>query len=305
MYKAKILILVMVFFMVFGVVQANAQNLIEDMGRVLRVENDGQGYVKIRLIIESSSIGYNEIILTVDDKTEILDTDNQEMAAADIEPGMQIRAFYGPAVTRSMPPQSYAARIITIPENTVSPKFVFSTEGAEFVAQFLGKTVKLTLPDNRIIVLPIAISASGARYSDGETTFWNKGEEATIDIEGKTYFCRVTDKYSKAWVTAAESGINFRAIGQEPGWILEISDDKQINLVTNYGEERIEALIYKSIGDSNSGTKIYYAETAEQDLIVIAQRKPYADIMSGEIFPYTVTIIRGSDVYRGGGRELR
>lgn len=35
------------------------------------------------------------------------------------------------------------------------------------------------LEGEQAIRLPIAISASGARYSDGSTTFWVKGSEAT------------------------------------------------------------------------------------------------------------------------------
>jgi putative lipoprotein len=32
--------------------------------------------------------------------------------------------------------------------------------------------------------LPQVISGSGARYSDGETTFWIKGDDAYMEING-------------------------------------------------------------------------------------------------------------------------
>lgn len=48
-------------------------------------------------------------------------------------------------------------------------------------------TVTFTLPDETI-TLPRAISGSGARYSDGTTTFWNNGDEALIEISGQTVY---------------------------------------------------------------------------------------------------------------------
>lgn len=48
-------------------------------------------------------------------------------------------------------------------------------------------TVTFTLLDETI-TLPRAISGSGARYSDGTTTFWNNGDEALIEINGETVY---------------------------------------------------------------------------------------------------------------------
>jgi len=38
--------------------------------------------------------------------------------------------------------------------------------------------------------LPIAPSGSGAKYSDGHTTFWTKGDEAMFELDGKTLNCK-------------------------------------------------------------------------------------------------------------------
>ena len=46
----------------------------------------------------------------------------------------------------------------------------------EFVnVQFAGRDLRL----------PKTISASGARYSDGKTTFWNKGRSALMEVNDK------------------------------------------------------------------------------------------------------------------------
>ena len=58
-------------------------------------------------------------------------------------------------------------------------------DGTSIPAVFdnVAGNVTITLPDGEL-TLPQVISASGARYSDDTTTFWNKGNEATIEVDG-------------------------------------------------------------------------------------------------------------------------
>ena len=44
--------------------------------------------------------------------------------------------------------------------------------------------VVVILPGQEAQTLPIIEAASGARYSDGTTTFWNKGNEALVEMDG-------------------------------------------------------------------------------------------------------------------------
>ena len=50
-----------------------------------------------------------------------------------------------------------------------------------------AQTVTVALPDGTV-TLPRAESASGARYSDGTTTFWNKGDEALVEVNGEIVY---------------------------------------------------------------------------------------------------------------------
>jgi membrane-bound inhibitor of C-type lysozyme len=54
--------------------------------------------------------------------------------------------------------------------------------------------VLLTL-DGKPIRLPRDVAASGARYSNGKTTVWLKGNEAFIEMDGKIIIknCRIQD----------------------------------------------------------------------------------------------------------------
>ena len=46
-------------------------------------------------------------------------------------------------------------------------------------------TLEVTLPDGRVVTLPQADSASGAKYSNGAVTFWSKGNTALVEEGGE------------------------------------------------------------------------------------------------------------------------
>lgn len=61
-----------------------------------------------------------------------------------------------------------------------------------FTVQFKGDTAVVTLP-GRTVRLPQVVSGSGARYSDGDITFWNKGNTARLELGDRTYdACRTS-----------------------------------------------------------------------------------------------------------------
>jgi membrane-bound inhibitor of C-type lysozyme len=87
-----------------------------------------------------------------------------------------------PADTDSLPP---------------AKKFSYLCEdGKRFTLEIDSKEdcVLLTL-DGRPIKLPRVRAASGARYSNGKTTVWLKGNEAFIEMDGKIIIknCRAQD----------------------------------------------------------------------------------------------------------------
>ena len=62
---------------------------------------------------------------------------------------------------------------------------------ALFRADSAGKPeVALAIGDERLH-LPQLVAASGARYGDSATTFWNKGDEAELTRAGKSVTCKV------------------------------------------------------------------------------------------------------------------
>lgn len=60
-------------------------------------------------------------------------------------------------------------------------------DGEMVEAEFIGTdAVVAVLPDQEAMTLPRVESASGARYSDGTTTLWNKGDEIMVEVNGET-----------------------------------------------------------------------------------------------------------------------
>jgi heat shock protein HslJ len=62
--------------------------------------------------------------------------------------------------------------------------FNYNCEGGRtFTVQMRadGLEVRIVLPDGKTVVLPHVISADGARYSNGEVTYWSRGRGALLE----------------------------------------------------------------------------------------------------------------------------
>lgn len=184
---------------------------------------------------------------------------------------------------------------------------VFVSVPVQLTAVFADEKVRLILEDGREIVLPRAISASGTRYASGEVEFWNKGDEARLQLHGFTYFLR-EEHPDDPWERARREGVTFRAVGQEPGWFLEIHDGERIHLTLDYGETTITAPISWPQVDLRTGTTTYRSpqHLSPLDLMVTIEERACYDPMNGEEFPAAVTVeFPGTGrEYHGCGRRL-
>jgi putative lipoprotein len=105
------------------------------------------------------------------------------------------------------------------------------------------------------------------------------------------------------WREASARGIDFRAIGQEPGWYLEIDDGRSMRLVYDYGERNVVTPAPVAATD-NAGTT-YTGKTSTHVVTVIVEDSLCEDVMSGEPSPNTVTVTVEGRELRGCGRRLR
>ncbi|MCP4333129.1 MAG: hypothetical protein GY785_10780 [Gammaproteobacteria bacterium] len=103
------------------------------------------------------------------------------------------------------------------------------------------------------------------------------------------------------WHAAKLRGVAFRAIGQEPGWLLEITNGEEILIVTNYGQDKKSIPYVEPQVDQSARKTVYPVDDGTQ---VQIEGKPCIDTMSGESFQTTVTVTLNGKSLKGCGRAL-
>ena len=106
---------------------------------------------------------------------------------------------------------------------------------------------------------------------------------------------------NNVWHKAKLRGVAFRAIGQEPGWLLEITNGEEILLVTDYGKNN-NSYPYVEPQEDQAVRKTVFQ--VDDNTSVLIQGKPCTDSMSGESFEVTVTVTQGGKKLKGCGRAL-
>jgi heat shock protein HslJ len=102
-----------------------------------------------------------------------------------------------------------------------------------------------------------------------------------------------------AWEEARRRGVDFRALGQEPGWLLDVDEGGEMRFLGDYGQTRVAARTPAAERAPGGGFTLRTdALTAE---VVPADCR---DAMSGAAYPYAVTVRQGGRVHRGCGRLL-
>lgn len=102
---------------------------------------------------------------------------------------------------------------------------------------------------------------------------------------------------------ARTRGIDFRAIGQEPGWVVEVAEGGDMTAVLDYGATSL-MLPTPSAETAEDGTVTYDASTDTDHLILRIKRKVCIDSMSGESHPSTVELLVNDKPYQGCGDWL-
>lgn len=174
-----------------------------------------------------------------------------------------------------------------------------------FVVTFADDSARVELPGARELMLPAVRGASGARYGAAGVMLQAKGGakgEALLE-RGDTIFthCRAT-ALSSPWEAAHFRGVDFRGIGQEPGWYVEIHDGERIDFVGDYGDRRASMPAPAPATDP-AGRITYDARSDAHRLRITIEHRECADGMSDERFTETVTVDLDGKRYEGCGRK--
>jgi len=150
--------------------------------------------------------------------------------------------------------------------------------------------------------LPQAASASGARYADDiGNEFWTKGDSGTLTLDGEKHECTLT-RLGSPWDDARARGIAFRAVGNEPGWMVEVGrgEAPSLHAQLDFGSRTLDIARVepRAQGDGWTGKS---ANGTQVELV--AERKPCQDD-AGARFDVTAQLRAGGKTYTGCGAFL-
>ena len=206
------------------------------------------------------------------------------------------------AVARNVPARSEAqSPAATAPDGP--RRFMYNCGDGQWFGARVGDrratVFSLDDLDPRALTLPQTEAASGSRYAAGDAVFWTSGDVATFEIRGQFYADCVADSSWSAEAEARRRGVTFRARGNEPSWLLEITPQLLVLAATRRAEFAYRA---PTIAGARS---TYRTFAGTQELVVVIDRIACNDSMGGELFDNTVAVtFEGTTVY-GCGRVPR
>lgn len=104
------------------------------------------------------------------------------------------------------------------------------------------------------------------------------------------------------WIAARQRGVDFRAVGQEPGWYAEVDHGQSIRLVWDYADR---SATLPAVEPETAGRQTrYVSNSGTHRVTIVAEERPCHDGMSGQPFSLTVTVTIDGRELRGCGRAL-
>jgi putative lipoprotein len=147
-----------------------------------------------------------------------------------------------------------------------------------------------------------AISASGAKYADAVMTFSTKGSTATLERQGTAPVQCEERRAASLREDARARGVVYRALGNEPGWVLEVGPASRLSWTTNWGQDRFD-FEQAQATTAPDGATVYTAQ--QGDVSIRASIKAERCVDDGEVeFDHVVIVESGGQTLRGCGTRL-
>lgn len=178
---------------------------------------------------------------------------------------------------------------------------VYECGDYEFIARTGPGEIALYLPGDYLVLGQVR-AASGTKYEGDGVVFWSKGSSATLDLGSRILGSCELNQARVPWEEARRRGVDFRAIGQEPGWSLEVQHGGKMLFISGYGASRI--LLPTPEPDIEEDLVVYTVTTERHDMQVEITVEHCQDTMSGEVFENSVHISLDDKNYQGCGLAL-
>ena len=178
--------------------------------------------------------------------------------------------------------------------------FVYNcNEGYHFVAEVQTAEAWLFLPNKTLKLL--RDDNEHQTYSAEGVSYRYKGAEADLSMAKNSYHCQ-NDGIAATFERAKFEGVAFRAIGNEPGWILNIMPDNKVVFITNLGKDKIHFKVEKQVSDKNS---IEYRLRSNHNLLFLRiESRVCKDTMADREYESSVYLNFDGNELRGCGKGL-
>jgi membrane-bound inhibitor of C-type lysozyme len=147
------------------------------------------------------------------------------------------------------------------------------------------------------------VSASGAKYADAVVAFWTKGSTATLERQGTAPVQCEERRADSLREDARVRGVVYRALGNEPGWILEVGPGAGIVFETNFGSESHAFNAAHESAGADGASRTYTAGSGDQAIKATVRRERCVDD-AGVEFDHSATIELAGQTLRGCGTKL-
>ena len=173
-------------------------------------------------------------------------------------------------------------------------------DGYRFAARFREDAVALVLPWS---LADLPAGEAPGRFADGQRFLrvYDDGRARYESPDGGHRQCRGARAEDPRHESAL-LGFDYRAQGQEPGWVLEVDLDGAVRYLGDYGET-VLVLPAPTVHDS-AGSRVLTASTAAHRFRVVLTPGGCADVMSGDSFPESVDLLIDGRPLTGCGGPL-
>ena len=159
-------------------------------------------------------------------------------------------------------------------------------------------SVEVRSPGERSMVLPL-VDSNPVRYANETTTLSGLQEYVRIDGPLGHLVCRSAPA-EVPWEEARLRGIDFRAVGDDPGWTLDIDEGVRIEFVANHGATRLVGVPAQS---QTSARRMMVTATSGGHALQVAIERRTCTNSAGTTTQSTIVTLDG-ETYAGCGRAL-
>lgn len=162
----------------------------------------------------------------------------------------------------------------------------------------------LYLPE-KTITLGHAFSLFSAKFNTGNTTLWVEDDVARLEIGAVMHEQCYNNPAKAVWAQAKLNGVDFRALGNNPSWILEIVQGKNI-IFADYSNKLNRYLFDRPVPeiDKAASKTVYKVSNKNHALSITIIGTPCQDTVSGEAFDFSVQVKLDDQLFTGCGRSL-